>query len=88
MIILYTDWVAKKQLGINKSFLLKVDNKQLKEIRIHTVVGINPIQDGPFRSCSRGGKMQKGPLPKICHTCPTMMKIGTIVPYLKKIQNI
>ena len=25
------------------------------------------------------------PLYKICHTCPTMMKLGTIIPYLKKI---
>ena len=28
------------------------------------------------------------PLPKICHTCPTMMKLGTVIPYLKKIQKI
>ena len=31
---------------------------------------------------------QKGPLPKICHTYPTMMKLGTVIPYLKKIQKI
>ena len=24
------------------------------------------------------------PLPKICYTYPTMMKLGTIIPYLKK----
>ena len=29
----------------------------------------------------------KGPLSKICHTYPTMMKLGTIIPYLKKIQK-
>ena len=49
----------------------------------------NPIQDGHFRGCSRigeGGK--KVPLPKICHTYPTMMKLGTVIPYLKKIQEI
>ena len=33
-----------------------------------------------------GGK--KAPLPKICHRYPTMMKIGTVIPYLKNIQNI
>ena len=27
-------------------------------------------------------------LPKICHTYSTMMKLGTVVPYLKKIQKI
>ena len=33
------------------------------------------------------GGGQKAPLPKICHTFPTMMKLGTITPYLKKIQK-
>ena len=27
-------------------------------------------------------------LSKICHTYRTMMKIGTVIPYLKKIQRI
>ena len=31
---------------------------------------------------------QKGPLPKICHTYSTMMKLGTVIPYLKKIQKL
>ena len=33
-----------------------------------------------------GGK--KAPLPKICHTYPTMMKLVTVIPYLKEIQKI
>ena len=32
---------------------------------------INPIQDGPFRGCSR----MDGALPKICNTYPIMMKL-------------
>ena len=37
-----------------------------------------------------GGVGQKGPptLTKICHTYPTMMKLGTVIPYLKNIQKI
>ena len=31
---------------------------------------------------------QERPLPKICHTYPTVMKLGTVIPYLKKIQKI
>ena len=31
---------------------------------------------------------KKGPLPKICHRYPTMMKLDRVIPYLKKIQNI
>ena len=30
----------------------------------------------------------KSPPPKICHTYPTMMKLGTVIPWLKKIQKI
>ena len=38
---------------------------------------INPIHDGFFRGCSRMGGGKKAPLPKICHTYPTMMKLGS-----------
>ena len=34
-----------------------------------------------------GGGGQKGPVPNICHTYPTMMKLGTVIPYLKKIKK-
>ena len=33
-----------------------------------------------------GGRL-KAHLPKICHTHPTMMKPGTVIPYLKKIKK-
>ena len=33
-----------------------------------------------------GGK--KAHLLKICHTYPAIMKLGTVIPYLKKIQKI
>ena len=51
---------------------------------------LNPIQDGDFRSCSRisRGGQKKQPLPKISHTNSTRMKLGTVTPYLKKIQEI
>ena len=48
----------------------------------------NPIQDELFRGCSRMGEGKKAPLPKTCHTYPTMMKLGTVIPYPKKIQKI
>ena len=55
-------------------------------------VYLNPIQDGLFLGCSRMGGGERGtkrpPLPKICHTYPTMMKLGTVIPYTKKIQKI
>ena len=30
---------------------------------------------------------KRPPLPKICDTYPTMMKTGTVIPYLEKIQK-
>ena len=48
-----------------------------------------PIQDGTFRGCSRMKRTKKtSPLSKICHTYPTMVKLGTVIPYVKKIQKI
>ena len=49
---------------------------------------INPIQDEHFRYCSRIGGRKKPPLTKIIDTYPTMMKLGTVIPYLEKIQKI
>ena len=49
---------------------------------------INSIQDGLFRGYSRMREQKGPPLPKICHKYPTMMKLGTVIPYLKKIQKI
>ena len=35
-----------------------------------------------------GGGGQNSPFPKTCHTYPTKIKLGIIIPYLKKTQNI
>ena len=43
-----------------------------------------------FTEFSRSGMHRgpkKTPLPKICHTYPTMMKLRTGISYLKKIQK-
>ena len=35
-----------------------------------------------------GGRAKRPTLPKVFHTYPTMMKCGTVIPYLRKIQEI
>ena len=35
-----------------------------------------------------GGEVWKDPFPKIGHIYPNMIKLGTIIPYLKKIQKL
>ena len=43
---------------------------------------------GFFRAAHGWGRPKKPLLPNICHTYPTMMKRGTVIPSLKKIQKI
>ena len=33
---------------------------------------------------THGWETKKATLPNICHTCPVMIKFGTIIPYLKR----
>ena len=35
-----------------------------------------------------GERAKKLPLPKICYTYPTMLKLGTVIPYPKNIRKI
>ena len=62
-----------------KSPSLTFASIEKKRIKNH----INPIQDGLFWGCLRMGLLRK-----ICHTNPTMMKLGTVTPYLGKFQKI
>ena len=41
-----------------------------------------------FRMGFFGAAYGWGPLSKICHTYPTMMKLSTGIPYLKKFQKL
>ena len=43
---------------------------------------------GIFRAAHRWRGPKMLPLPKICHTHSTVMKLGTVIPYLKKIEKI
>ena len=85
--------IWKQHISYFKTAHFVFDNKKAtwqSNMGNDNIRNVNPIQDGHFRGCSRMGEgAQKGtPLPKICHTYPTMMKLDTVVPYLKKIQKI
>ena len=58
-----------------------------KIVLVPLVAIINPIKDGPFRDCSQMGECKKALLPKIYNIYPTMIKLGTVTPYPKKIQK-
>ena len=63
-------------------FVLKIELLLTALSNFEKKVALNPIQDGFFRGCSRMGGGQ------ICHTYPTMMKLGTVILYLKKFQKL
>ena len=52
------------------------------------VVNINSFQLLTSRGYSRIGGAKKVDLPKICQTYPSMMKLDTVISYLKKIQKL
>ena len=84
-------WKSKSFLLKKKIFFCTVINHiaSIKSSFMSEVgsLYLNPIQDGPFRGYSRmGGK--KDPHPKICQTYSIMIKLGTVIPYLKKTQKI
>ena len=41
-----------------------------------------------FFGAAHGWGDKKASLPKICHTYPAMMKLGTVIPDSKKIQKL
>ena len=43
---------------------------------------------GFFGAAHGWGGGKKAPISKICQTYPTMMKLGIVIPYLKRIQKI
>ena len=43
---------------------------------------------GIFRATHEWGEGKNAILPKICHIYPAMMKLGIVIPYLKKTQKI
>ena len=63
--------------------MLDLSTRGLREDGGNCLKYLNPIQDGHFRGCSRWGEGvgQKSV------TYPTMMKLGTVIPYLKKISK-
>ena len=79
-----------RELGIINYYCCLSFRALLSSIRELGIINsncFNPIQDWAFWGCSRMWGAKRSPLPKICHTCPTMMKRDKFVPYLKKIQK-
>ena len=54
-----------------------------RQIKLHLTL----FRMGFFRG-AHGWGAKKAPFPKIYYTYRTMMKLDTVIPYLKKIQNL
>ena len=72
---------------------VKINDRAIKPCHCVSSKGrtkVNPIHMGQFgvaQGWGGEGVGQKDPLPKICHTYPSVMKLDTIMPYLKKTQK-
>ena len=64
-------------VNIAKSLRVALFTKHLRWLLLQMFC-FNPIQDGLLTD---GGSFL-APLPKICHTYPTMMKLGTVIPHV------
>ena len=53
-----------------------------------TFENLTLLRRGIFGAVTDGGGTKRPPFHKICNTYPTMMKLGTVISYLKKIQKI
>ena len=51
----------------------------MEAIQTDLYMNLNPVQDGHFWGCSRMGPF--------LGQYPTMMKLGTVIPYLEKIKK-
>ena len=65
-----------------------LNDSGLRHEKINGNFVLNPIKDGYFRGCSWMMGAKNVHLPKICLAYPTIMKLGTVLPYLKKIQKV
>ena len=55
----------------------------------HSIILLTLFRMGLFATAHGCGRAKKiCDLPKICHTYPTMMKLGTVIAYPKKIHEI
>ena len=78
----------KKYYKITSSFTKLSQNSVLLSVGVLECISVNPLtlfRMGIFGAANGSGVQKGHPLPKICHTYPTMMKLGTFIPYLKKI---
>ena len=74
-------------LNVSDAVHIKVTTNYWAVIETRDVLTL--FRMGFFGATHGWGEGPKRPsLPKICHTYPAMMKLGTVIPYPKKIQKI
>ena len=61
---------------------------KLKNVPFMDVVYYQPYSGWAFSGLLTDEGAKRSPLPKICYIYPTMMKLGTVITYLKRIQKL
>ena len=95
LLYLITDIAFHKSLSLLWNFLSDMLMLSLKQVfwKKSVFFALTLFRIGLFGAAHgwEGGGGQKNPsppLPKICYTYPAIIKLGTVMPYLRKIQKI
>ena len=89
LIILIVLSETSGSISIASFATVMLPRSKLNSIKYKISKTLTLFRMGFFRAAHEWRGVKKAPpLPKICQTYPTMMKLGTVIPYPKKIQNI
>ena len=80
-------WPSKREKENSPRLQFNSTDVELRFI-LDSELNFNPIQDGLFKGCSRMKGAFFEPLPKIRQTYPIMLKLGTVIPYQRKIKKM
>ena len=89
ILVIFFSSPVKLKKKLKLKFRSKFNHGYLQSVVWKALDDFNPIDHEPF--CSRllmDWETIKAPLPKTCFTYPTMMTLGTVISYPKKIQKI
>ena len=80
------DWCLSRILTKAIKHLVCVKSSKVMNYVLLYIYPLTLLTMG-FLGAAHGWGGERSPLPKICHTYPTMMKLGTVIPHPKKIQK-
>ena len=83
MTVLFGFMISTKELKV-----ISLNHSRIQQFKIYFDTAQKHVLLFFFFQLRVKGEGKSPHIPKICHTYPKMMRLGTVLPYLKKIQKI